>query len=347
MGRKIVIRIFILLVIFAGLNFLYVHTLYPRDLAEHSKEVLRIQNTSDSTDIYYFGESSNTTFVPEDSTKQSISSLCAQFYPKLRFKNINKEATHAGVYRWWLNEFDKVDTYPSALIITLNLRSFNAAWINSTLENSLQEALVFSKNTPPLYNRFMLSLQNFEVRTEAERERVMLKEWRKENLAFPYSVKYTSVRAWDDAMANGGHLDKQGQWDIKKIELACHYIKAYAFTLTDENVRVRDFDKIYQWCGQHKVKLHLNLMSENVNYADSLVGKDLVFLMHRNRDFLMSRYNREHCRVTDNLELVPAKEFIDQNWTTEHYRYRGRMLIARHLAEVLKKDFEKEYVKVY
>lgn len=347
MIKKVLIRVLVLLLIVVGLNFMYVQTLYDKDLQTHSKELLALRSSIDTAEVYYFGESSNTTFVPEDSTHMSISSLCAQFYPSLHFRNINKEATHAGIYRWWLKEFDKVGKFPKAIIVTLNLRSFNAAWINSTLENSLQAALVFSKSGPPIVNRFMLSLQNFDVRSNSEREEDMLYDWKKRQLHFPYTFPYHTVREWDDAMANGGHLTEDGQWDLKKIELACHYIKAYALCLDQENVRVEDFDAIYQWCGERQVPLHLNLMAENVQYADSLVGKDLVFLMHKNRDFLMSRYNQKHCRVTDNLELVPGNEFIDQNWTTEHYRYRGRMSIARNLAETLKKDLEKEYLKVY
>jgi hypothetical protein len=347
MIRSLVIRFFVLLVILAGLDLLYRVTLYPKDLRSHSKELLSIRESAASTAIYYFGESSNTTFVPEDSTRESISDLCAKFFPGLSLRNINKEATHAGIYRGWLNEFEKTGRYPKAIIITLNLRSFNAAWIHSSLENSLQESLVLSKSAPPLVNRFMLSLQNFDVRTAAEREQDMLAAWKKADLQFPYAFKYSSVRDWDNAMANGGHLTAAGHWDQQKIELACHYIKAYALSLNDANVRVQDFDAIYQWCAEHKVRLYLNLMAENVAYADSLVGKDLVFLMRRNRDFLVTRYNKEHCRVADNLEAVPAPEFIDQNWTTEHYRYYGRMVIARNLAAVIKKDFEKEYIKAY
>jgi len=347
MTRGIIIRAVLLLVILVGLNQLYVHTFYEDDLALHSKEIVALRQSADSTDIYYFGESSNTTFTPEDSTQESISRLCSKFYPGLYLRNINKEATHAGIYRWWLKEFERQELFPKALIVTLNLRSFNAAWIHSNLENSLQEALVFSKNAPPLVNRFMLSLQSFDVRTDTEREQAMLQTWRTEGLNFPYSVKYKTVRDWDDAMANGGHLTSDGQWDLKKIELACHYIKAYALSLDSTNVRIVDFDAIYQWCGKQGVRLYLNLMAENVAFADSLVGKDLVFLMRRNRDFLVNRYNKSHCRVIDNLEAVPAKEFIDQNWTTEHYRCYGRMVIARNVAETLKYDFKNEYVKVY
>ena len=88
-------------------------------------------------------------------------------------------------------------------------------------------------------------------------------------------------------------------------------------------------------------------MAENVQYADSLVGKDLVFLMRRNHDFLVNRYNRAHCRVADNFDKVEGKLFIDQNWTTEHYLLKGRMVIAKNLAEEIKKDFKTEFVKAY
>ena len=44
---------------------------------------------------------------------------------------------------------------------------------------------------------------------------------------------------------------------------------------------------------------------------------------------------------------LTGKEFIDQNWTTEHYAYRGRMIIAKHLAEALRKQFPAQYMQAY
>jgi hypothetical protein len=243
--------------------------------------------------------------------------------------------------------FDKNKRYPKALAITLNLRSFGAGWIYSPLENSLQEALVFSNSAPALVNRFFLSLQAFSHKTDNEAEVLTQKEWREQELKFPYYVKYKTLKQWDDSMAYGGHVNEDGTWNGKKNELACHYIKAYALALDSTNVRVRDFDYIYRWCGNHGVKLYLNLMAENVQYADSLVGKDLVFLMRRNRDFLVNRYNRAHCRVADNFDKIEGKLFIDQNWTTEHYVLKGRMAVAKNLAEEIKKDFKTEFVKAY
>lgn len=347
MVQKIGIRLVLLLLIIAAGNFVYTLFLFPKDFKEYSPELNAIRQSADSADVYYFGESSNTSFVYQDSSYNSISKLCSQFFPKLYFRNINKEATHAGIYARWLKIFDQKKQYPKALIVTLNMRSFNAAWIHSSIENSLQEALVFSNDAPALVNRFFLSLQAFSHKTDDEADALTKKDWREQDLRFPYETKFSTVKHWDDLMANGGHLNADGTWNGKKIELACHYIKAYALSIDSANSRVQDFDQIYNWCGNHGVKLYLNLMAENVQYADSLVGKDLVFLMRRNRDFLVNRYNRAHCRVADNFDKIDGKLFIDQNWTTEHYVLKGRLAIAKNLAEEIRKDFKTEFVKAY
>ena len=134
---------------------------------------------------------------------------------------------------------------------------------------------------------------------------------------------------------------------LDKIILACHYIKGYAFNLDENNPRIKDFDEISDWCEKQHIPLYLNLMAENVQYADSLVGKELVFLMRENRNYLVKRYNKNNCKVIDNLELVNGKNFIDQTWTTEHYDYLGRMLVARNLADTLKSQFKNSYKKAY
>jgi hypothetical protein len=134
---------------------------------------------------------------------------------------------------------------------------------------------------------------------------------------------------------------------MEKIQLACHFIKAYAFNLDESNARIKDFDAIKEWCSKNNVKLDLNLMAENTEYADSLVGKELVFLMRENRDYLVKRYNGRNCVVVDNLEAVRGKDFIDQNWTTEHYVLRGRMKIAKNLADSIRSQFNEYYKNAY
>jgi hypothetical protein len=312
-----------------------------------AKEDLRIKQSADSCDVYYFGESSNVTYKPEDSVKTAISGLCQLFYPTLHLVNINKYATHAGIYKDWLQQIPLHKKKPKAIIVTMNLRSFGAAWIHSKLETSLQQSLVMGKPYPKILNRFILALQAFDNKTDEQREKEMLDEWKSVTLKFPVPFAYKTVREWDDAMANGGYTMPDGSWDTKKIELACHYIKAYAFNLNANNPRIHDFDVISEWCRSNGVNLYLNLMAENISYADSLVGKELVILMRQNKEFLKQRYQNNHCVFVDNLECVRGIDFIDQQWTTEHYNQRGRMRIAKNLAEALKEQFKEFYINAY
>lgn len=347
MLKRFFINTILLALLLWGLDIVYTYTFYEKDLQEKSKEVLEFKNSNENVDVYYFGESSNITYAPGDSIQNSIAEITSFFYPNLKFKTINKYATHAGIYKHWIEEIDMKESKPKALIVTMNLRSFDAAWIHSKLETQLQESLVLTRPFPNIVNRFLLSLQAFDNKSEKERELEMLEEWRTVQLRFPFPFKYKTVREWDDATAAGSHLKEDGTWDQEKIILACHYVKGYAFNIDENNPRVKDFDAIVKWCAENKVNVYLNLMAENIQYADSLVGKELVFLMRQNRDFLKNRYNGGICEVVDNLELVNGKWFIDQNWTTEHYNYKGRMKIAKNLALSMKKEFNNKFKAAY
>lgn len=347
MVKKIAIRLVILVLILSGLNWLYNISLYEKDLLDKCEQAVEIRNNQDKADVFYFAESSNFNTRPGDSIQTSISETANLFFPGLKITAINKPASHAGIFKYWLTLLDQEKKMPSAIVVTLNLRSFDAAWIHSRLETQLQESMVLTKPYPNIINRFLLSLQAFDNKTEQQRERDMIREWKKTKLEFPFPFKYRTTKEWDDAMSDGGYVNADGSWDRKKIELACHYIKAYAFNIRESNPRTGDFDEIVDWCSRHNMPLYLNLLAENVEYADSLVGKELVFLMRQNRDILVKRYQGKNCVVIDNLELVGGKEFTDQEWTTEHYSYKGRMLIARHLADSLRKQFSKQYIKAY
>lgn len=337
----------LLVFIITALNLIYNGLLYEKDLKEHSKEQYDIKRLQPKTDIFYFGESSNITYTDSDSIKTSIADLMNFFFPSLQVTMINKSASHAGIFKHWLNCINLKENKPKALVVTLNLRSFDAAWIHSKLETPLQQSVVFTRHLPNLINRFALSLQAFDNKTDRQRDKAILKDWEKTKLRFPYNFKYNTVRQWDDGMAREGLYKADCSRDSSKTALACHYIKSYAFNITENNPRIKDFDAIADWCQKNQVKLYLNLLAENVEYADSLVGKELVFLMRQNRDFLVKRYSKNNCEVVDNLEWVPGTYYIDQNWTTEHYNYKGRMIIAKNLSESLKKQFKNKYIKAY
>ncbi|MEO6305289.1 MAG: hypothetical protein ABIP51_19165 [Bacteroidia bacterium] len=334
--------------VFVGLNFIYEYTLYPKDLYDKCSEIFELKVSQDTTDIYYFAESSNFNVRENDSIQNTISEIVNFFYPSLRITAINKPATHAGIYKHWIKQINPKVNKPKAIVVTLNMRSFDAMWVNSVLETQLQESLVLTQPRPALVNRFFLSLQVFDNKNDQQREKTMLTDWDTTKLIFPFDFRYKTVREWDYS-TNFEHFYKNpdGTKDEAKTILACHYIKAYALNMNERNPRVRDFDEIADWCNKNKVNLYLNLMAENLEYADSLVGKELVFLMKQNRDYLVKRYQKNNCIVVDNLELVSGIEFTDQTWTTEHYSYKGRMSIAKNVAKSLSKQFSNEYKNAY
>ncbi|MBL7910614.1 MAG: hypothetical protein JNJ41_06145 [Bacteroidia bacterium] len=347
MFKKIVIKVSTLIIILIGLNFIYNFTLYEKDLNEKCEQIVEIRDKQAETDIFYFAESSNFNTRETDSIQSTISDLTAMFFPSLTLTAINKPATHAGIYKVWLKNINLEVNKPKAIVVTLNLRSFDAAWIHSVLETQLQESVVLVRPYPNLINRFLLSLQAFDNKTNEQREQDMLNDWLNTQLVFPFDFKYKTVREWDVSFGQYGWDLADGTPEKNKILLTCHYIKAYAFNLTENNPRVKDFDEIAGWCQKNNINLYLNLLAENIEYADSLVGKELVFLMKQNRDYLVKRYNKGNCKVVDNLELVNGLEFTDQTWTTEHYGYKGRMTIAKNVANSLKDQFSKEYKKAY
>lgn len=347
MIKNICIKMILLLLLLWGLDIIYTKTLFRKDLEEKSPEVLAIQESQPTTDIYYFAESSNFNTRADDSIKTSISEISNLFFPEIKITAINKSASHAGLFKFWLSQIDPNKKMPRAIIVTLNLRSFDATWIHSKLETQLQESMVLCQPYPNIINRFLLSLQAFDNKTEQQRESDVKELWQTTTLKFPFPFKYKTVTEWDHAMSYGGFLKPDGTWDNEKIILACHYIKTYAFNIESNNPRVKDFDQIKNWCELQNIPLYLNLLAENIEYADSLVGKELVFLMKKNRDFLVNRYNNNNCRVIDNLECVSGIEFTDQTWTTEHYGYKGRMIIAKNISENLKNQFSHEYKKAY
>lgn len=314
----------------AAVNFLYQFTLYKADVKKIAPCAYQCKHLPAGVDVLYFGESSNFTVDGDDSTQLYISELVNYFAPHLKLTTIDTPAVHAGIYKYWIKEM--AENLPKAIVVTMNLRSFDGAWIHSKLETPLIRSVRLLKPTPKIMNRFLLSVKNFEDKTVQERDTILEEEWRTKQLKFPYPFKYKTVREWDNAMANGGWLKADKSWDFDKIRLAAHYIKGFAFNIDEENPRIGDFDDIARWGQDKGVKVYFNLLAENVAQADSLVGKDLVFLMKNNRDYLVDRYTKMGAVIIDNLELVGINDFLDKDWTTEHYNYKGRMSIAKNIA---------------
>jgi hypothetical protein len=239
---------------------------------------------------------------------------------------------HAGVFLPLITQIpsnSKVQT----IIVTLNLRSFGADWINSELESQLMKSNVLFAQQNPFVNKLFMSFGYYDNKPIHKRNAIRDDHWEHDSLHFPFEFPFKTVRTWDITFGNGFYKNNDSSWNMEKITLACHYIKSYAFQIdTMTNPRIKDFDAIVKVANQKKLRLIFTILAENVEYADSLVGPALSYLMRNNRDLLVNRYTQQGVEVVDNLELVAGYNYMDKHWTTEHYFYEGRKQIADNLA---------------
>jgi len=346
MYKKILIKIPLLFILFVALNFIYSKWFYETDIQEHSKIINLVRDIPKNADIIYIGESSNITFRGDDIDKRPISAFVGDYFPELNTFDITKPASHAGIYKVLLENIPE-DNKVKTIVVTLNLRSFDATWIYSNLETSLQKSLVLIKPYPPLFNRFLLSFKAYDIKSERERETQFKKKWRNDKFHLQYEFQFNNVIEWDNWMANSGVKDSNGNIDHKQTELACHYIKTYGFQIdTSNNPRIKDFNEIIELAHKRGWNLVFNLLAENTEKAKELVGDDLIFMMSENVKILENYYRNRGVEVVNNLNTVESEQFIDQLWTTEHYAEKGRKTIAKNVAETLRIWHSEFYKKV-
>jgi hypothetical protein len=329
------------------MNELYRIFFFEKDVLNYSEIIESVRNAvADGNEVIYVGESSNLAYRDDDEDKRFISRFITDYFPDLKVGDITNPATHAGNYYELLRHIP-ADAKVKTVIVTLNSRSFNADWIYSRLETSLEKSMVLLKDRPPLYSRFLLSFRGYDIKTEKERWKQIHSEWKKRQFYLPYSDRYTNVRDWDGEMWHSGILKEDGSKNEEMTRLACHYIKTYAFEIdTLTNPRIKDFDRIIKLAKERNWNLIFNLLAENVEMADSLIGKDLLFLMEKNRSLLVDYYQRKGVVVVDNFNSVGDEEFIDRDWTTEHYAEKGRKIVARNAAQSLKTLYPNYYQEV-
>ena len=317
-------------------NIIYTKYFYKNDLELFdAKMLLKLDSLQFNSDVLYFAESSNGTTAYSDTCLLSISQMMDTLSP-LKINAIEHGAIHAKTYLNLIKHINS-NALVKTLVVTLNARSFGSPWINSKLETNLSQANVMYESMPPIFKRIKLSFNAFDNKSVQMRDYINEQNWSKNKINVPEEFPYKNVRQWDNAMGNGTYLLPNGDWDIPKISLACSYIKTYAFSIdTLNNPRIKDFDEIVNVAKQKKLKLIFHLLAENVQYADSLVGKELHHIMHENKQLLIDRYTRKGAIVVNSFELVNGKDFIDQNWTTEHYNQNGRWILAKNVLKQIK-----------
>ncbi len=338
--KKLFIKLSLLLILSAiclvFANSIYKKYFYWADIDRFDANILlQLDSLQYVSDVLYFAESSNACYAQSDTNKSSTSNILDSLSP-FKVNAVEHGALHAGIYLPLIKNIDS-DAKVKTIIVALNLRSFNADWIHSELETKLSQSAVMYEPNLPIIKRLRLAFNDYDNQSIELRNYYREQQWRKDFINVPQSFKYKNVRAWDNGLANGSYLLPNGDWDMPKISLACSYVKSYAFTINPKNnPRIKDFDEIVTIAKQKKLKLIFNLLAENVEYADSLVGSELVNLMMENKNFLVERYSAMGVSVVDNFTNVAGKDYIDQDWTTEHYNQTGRFIIAQNLFKQIK-----------
>lgn len=337
MIKRIFFKALLIFLVLSVSNGLYKTWFFESDIQEHAPIVNLVRNIPKDAQIVYFGESSNNTFSGDDLDKSSIADFIGRFYPDMKLYGITKHAAHAGVFKVLIEHIPENHSIKT-VVVTMNLRSFNAQWIYSDLETALQKSLVLLKPYPPLLNRFLLSFKAYDIKTPEERAQQVQKQWAKDLFKLPFSFPFKNVNEWDAYVWKEGVKNPDGTSNEALKELKCHYIKAYAFQIdTVNNPRIHDFDHIVKLAKRRNWNIVFNIVAENTQKAYELVGPDLVYMMNENAQLLDAYFSRKGAVVVNNLNAVPDDEFIDQNWTTEHYAEFGRRTIAQQVAVELKR----------
>lgn len=326
-GLRIVLLISIVLIS----NKIYEVTFWKSDISKHGDILENLWQVNEDADVIYFGESSNFHGTLMDSNQFAISTVLDKQLPDLKVDVIHNSGIHAGTY------YAVIQNIPEShkvkyLVITMNFRSFTSNWRYSQSENYLAKTERMLEPGLPVFNRFMVSLKAYDYKTNKERSEQVNKDWRKP-LGLP-DFRYDNVISWDSAMAWQTWINDNEDLNIDNIPLACHYIKNFAFNIdTLTNERIMDFDNIMNLAHQKGYTIVFNLLGENIEEGEKLVGSHLTSLIETNRQLLVKRYTKKGAVVVDNLYNVPDSCFIDRGWPTEHYNQTGKNLIANSLAK--------------
>ena len=335
--RHIILRLALKALLVAALlvamDVVYRYTLYPADLEANCTLMQRsLLPVAEGDDIVYLGESSNHAVADDEPDKRYISDMLQDMLPGHRVGNLDKDACHAGVYYDILRNIPKESPVRTA-VVTVNIRSFSTEWIYSELETALNKERVMMRRAPALYRRMLLAFKGYPHWSDAEREKIILRELERQSFDPPAGLPYSTAAQWDRATA-------ERYWSLgapdDTVGLATHYVKCFACQIDDRNPRVRDLDRIVHLCQQRGWQLVFHILPDNEEQMAELVGPQLVELVRRNGTYLEQRYSAMGVIVVNNQGIVADADFRDRDFPTEHYRQAGRQAIATAIAAVIR-----------
>lgn len=331
-------RLVLIIVLFFALNELYLCTIWKYDVRQHASTFENLMAIPLNSEAIYFGESSNFHMTENDKVKHRISFILDDLIPSLKIATCDNSGLHAGSYFAYIQNISTEMKNLRYLIVTMNLRSFNQVWINSPFETNLAKEIRLIQKGPKLWNRFLVALNHYDVKSNKDREDDMLRAFAEDSF-YIEDIPYHTIASWDKAIAwREWHGPKKIESE-EEISLAAHYVKNFAFQINfEKNQRVKDFDNIVKWGKENNVKILFHILGENIEEAGRLIGPSIPNLLRRNADLLKERYKAQGAIVIDCLDDIPDSCFVDRNWPTEHYNLTGKKIIARKIASYLNKE---------
>ena len=329
---RLALKVLLAALLLVLMDVVYRLTLFPADLEANCTLMQRsMLPVAEGDDIVYLGESSNHAVADDEPDQRFISDMLQDLLPGHRVGNLDKDACHAGVYYDILRNIP-ADSPVRTAVVTVNIRSFSTEWIYSELETALNKERVMMRRAPALYRRMLLAFKGYPHWSDAERERIILRELERQSFDPPAGLPYSTAAQWDRATAE--HYWALGASD-DTVGLATHYVKCFACQIDDHNPRIRDLDRIVRLCHQRGWHLVLNILPDNEEQMTELVGPELVELVRRNGTYIERRYAQPGVTVVNNQGIVADADFRDRDFPTEHYRQAGRQAIAEALANVI------------
>jgi hypothetical protein len=316
-------RILIFLGVLLGTEYLYSTFFYESDLKQHLPLLLEFRSMEEGNDVLFLTQSS--IYEKQDPSSQPgyLSEILGNHYPDLTVSEIIIENGELVLVNAILPTLD-ADLLPKTLILNLALHEF--AW-----EKSLHsQYFAFKKNsrliaTPSAaLNRMRFLLTRGHI-TERERMGMIHREWENDKIDIPAMPHYLCVKDWDRKMLLDGVKDEKGEYDHQQTALACHYIKQFGAPIDfRHHPLMKELDELIGHARKMDFELVINLVPQNVEDMQRLVGEDLITMLAHNRFVLSSKASENGIAFVDNSSLLGASDFLDRERVSTSISLKGK-----------------------
>tara|TARA_B110000285_G_scaffold155897_1_gene173979 strand:+ start:316 stop:1326 length:1011 start_codon:yes stop_codon:yes gene_type:complete len=326
--KKIVVRFFVLAVMLVAMNFIYILFFLESDLQAHSPIINSLRAIPKETTVLYFGESSNTSYSELDKNKKSISQMLDNLLPNETVSDITKSAAHAGIYKVLMENVSETNNIHT-VVVTMNLRSFNADWVYSDLEAPLQKEILLLQKRPALYNRFLLSFKGYHPMNDRKRFE-KINAWQGSiSLKVTGLPTFNNIESWKQKIKDNWKGD-----DLEQRQLALNYTNTFGFNINfKKHPRIIDFNEIISISKKRNWNLVFHILPENMETMEALVGNSLPKIVQENSTKLAEYFSQKGVTVVNGVSLNKGEEFSDKAYPTEHYAEKGRMVVAQKIKE--------------